>query len=370
MPAFAGDIKGIIIDGTLGEPMEFVNVSVRKEGSTQLSGGAVTVSDGSFQISGLQKGSYVLSISYIGYKEITQNFTIVGNTQVLDIGKLTLKEDGQLLDEVEIVGQKPAMRFEIDRKVFDPSQDISSEGGTASDVLSNIPSVEVDNEGQVSLRGNSSVTVWINGKASGLTADNQADILQLMPAESIKEVEVITNPSAKYSPEGTAGIINIVLKEDRKAGYYGSVKAGADTYGGYNASGNINYSSSKVDAYASLNYRNSKMKGGGVTERTNTGDNSFLNQTNSSNRDNSNWFGRAGATWHVTKNDDLRIGLMGMMGNGDNDERRSITSPEAPWATRSIPATASTRETTRCACTTSSWAISTNSRKTAISISR
>ena len=320
MPALAGDIKGKIMDGALGGPMEFVNVSVVKAGSTQLSGGAVTASDGSFQISGLRKGDYVLSISYIGYKEIKKTFSIVGNSQVLDIGQLTLNEDGQVLNEVEIVGQKPAMRFEIDRKVFDPSQDISSEGGTASDVLSNIPSVEVDNEGQVSLRGNSSVTIWINGKASGLTADNQADILQLMPAETIKEVEVITNPSAKYSPEGTAGIINIVLKEDRKAGYYGSVKAGADTYGGYNASANINYSSSKVDAYASLNYRNSQMKGGGITERTNTGDNSFLNQTNSSNRDNSNWFGRAGATWHITNNDDLRVGLMGMMGNGNSDE--------------------------------------------------
>ena len=138
--------------------------------------------------------------------------------------------------------------------------------------------MEVDNEGSVSLRGNSSVTVWINGKASGLTADNQADILEMMPAEDIKQVEVITNPSAKYSPEGTAGIINIILKDDRKPGYYGSVKAGADTDGGYQASGNINYSSSKVDAYANLSYRNREMKGGGITSRENTANNSFLDQ--------------------------------------------------------------------------------------------
>ncbi len=98
------------------------------------------------------------------------------------------------------------MRFELDRKVFDATQDIASEGGSASDLLANIPSVEVDNEGSVSLRGNSSVTVWINGKASGLTADNQADILEMMPAEDIKQVEVITNPSAKYSPEEQPGL--------------------------------------------------------------------------------------------------------------------------------------------------------------------
>ncbi len=329
MPGWAGDIKGIVLDGALGGPMEFVNVSVKPEGSNQLAGGSVTASDGSFEITGLRQGKYVLTISYVGYQEIIQPFTIVANSQVLDLGEMTLNENGELLGEVEIIGQKPAMRFEIDRKVFDPSQDISSEGGTASDVLANIPSVEVDNEGQVSLRGNSSVTVWINGKASGLTSDNQADILQLMPAESIKEIEVITNPSAKYSPEGTAGIINIVLKEDREAGYYGSVRAGADTDGGYNASGNFNYSSGKVDAYASVNYRRRQMDGGGITNRQNTADQSFLNQTNASDRDNTNWFGRAGATWHLTPNDDLRVGLMGMIGKGDNSQAIHYLSGDA-----------------------------------------
>ncbi len=212
------------------------------------------------------------------------------------------------------------MRFEIDRKVFDATQDIAAEGGSASDLLSNIPSVEVDNEGSVSLRGNSSVTIWINGKASGLTADNQADILDMMPAGDIKQVEVITNPSARYSPEGTAGIINIILKDDRKPGYYGSVKVGADTDGGYQASGNINYSSSKVDAYANLNYRNREFKGGGITSRLNTTDNSFLDQTNDSKRQHNNWFGRFGATWHITKSDDLAFNVTGMTGGGDNSE--------------------------------------------------
>ena len=106
---------------------------------------------------------------------------------------------------------------------------------------------------------------------------------------------------------GTAGIINIILKDDRKPGYYGSVKVGADTDGGYQASGNINYSSSKVDAYANLNYRNREFKGGGITSRLNTTDNSFLDQTNDSKRQHNNWFGRFGATWHITKSDDLEM---------------------------------------------------------------
>lgn len=315
-----GGIKGTVMDGELGGPLEFVTVLVKAKGSDKILQGSVTGSDGNYSIGGLKKGEYVVTFSYIGYGEVSKTISIGTNSQVLNLGELTLEEDANQLNEVEIVAKRPQMRFEIDRKVFDATQDIASEGGSVSDLLSNIPSVEVDNEGSVSLRGNSSVTIWINGKASGLTSDNQADILEMMPAGDIKQVEVITNPSAKYSPEGTAGIINIILKDDRKPGYYGSVKAGADTDGGYQASGNINYSSSKVDAYANLNYRNREFKGGGITSRENTTDHSFLDQTNDSKRQHNNWFGRFGATWHMTKNDDLSLNVTGMTGGGDNSE--------------------------------------------------
>ena len=308
------------MDGELGGPLEFVTVQVKAKGSDKIVQGSVTGSDGNYTIGGLKKGEYVVTFSYIGYEEVSKNISISSDNQILSLGELTLEEDANQLGEVEVVAKRPQMRFEIDRKVFDATQDIAAEGGSASDLLSNIPSVEVDNEGSVSLRGNSSVTIWINGKASGLTADNQADILDMMPAGDIKQVEVITNPSARYSPEGTAGIINIILKDDRKPGYYGSVKVGADTDGGYQASGNINYSSSKVDAYANLNYRNREFKGGGITSRLNTTDNSFLDQTNDSKRQHNNWFGRFGATWHITKSDDLAFNVTGMTGGGDNSE--------------------------------------------------
>ena len=315
-----GKIKGIVMDGELGGPLEFVTVQVKAKGSDKIVQGSVTGSDGNYTIGGLKKGEYVVTFSYIGYEEVSKNISISSDNQILSLGELTLAEDTNQLGGVEVVAKRPQMRFEIDRKVFVATQDIAAEGGSASDLLSNIPSVEVDNEGSVSLRGNSSVTIWINGKASGLTADNQADILDMMPAGDIKQVEVITNPSARYSPEGTAGIINIILKDDRKPGYYGSVKVGADTDGGYQASGNINYSSSKVDAYANLNYRNREFKGGGITSRLNTTDNSFLDQTNDSKRQHNNWFGRFGATWHITKSDDLAFNVTGMTGGGDNSE--------------------------------------------------
>lgn len=314
-----GSIRGNVIDAKTKEAMEFVNVSVRKAGTTVPLTGAVTDHSGEFQIGRLSDGEYTLSISFIGYRTYEKNFTYFSKNGNIDFKMIELEPDSQVLGEVKVLGQKSQMKFEIDKKVFNVDQNIASTGGTASDVLSNIPSVEVDNEGEVSLRGSTSVTVWINGKASGLSADNRAQILEQMPAESIERIEVITNPSAKYSPEGTSGIINIVLKEDRKAGYFGSLQAGIDTRGGWNASGNINYSSGKIDAYANIGYRRRVTEGGGISNRTNldTEGNpvSFLNQLSENDGHGGPVFVRAGATYHLTKRDHFNIGAFGMFGD-------------------------------------------------------
>ncbi len=322
-PDMSGVVKGKVIDSKSKEALEFVNVSIKKKGSDQIVKGATTDLEGNFIIGNLAPGTYVVNVSYIGYTPYEKEFTINPNQKSVSLRMIPLSEDSQMLGEVQVVGQKPQMRFDIDKKVFNVDQNIASSGGSASDVLSNIPSVDVDNEGEVSLRGNSSVTIWINGKASGLSADNRAEILEQMPAESIENIEVITNPSAKYSPEGTAGIINIVLKEDRKAGYYGSAQAGADTDGGYNASANINYSSGKVEAYANLGYRQRRMKGGGYTDRLNIreGDTTFLNQTSASKNHGGNVFARMGVTWNVTSKDHITLGGFGMFGSRKGKNR-------------------------------------------------
>lgn len=318
LPIEEGVIRGKVIDAKSREPMQFVNVSVRKAGSAVPLTGIVTDEAGAFYIPKLPEGNYTLSISFIGYKTIEKNFTLSAQTPGINFRNIPLEEDSQLLSEVKVTGQRPQMKFEIDKKVFNVDQNISSTGGSASDVLSNIPSVEVDNEGEVSLRGSSDVTVWINGRASGLSADNRGQILEQLPAESIERIEVITNPSAKFSPEGTSGIINIVLKEDRRAGYYGSVQAGVDTRGGWNLSGNVNYSSRKMEMYAGLGYRERKRDGGGYSDRTNldaTGNPvSFLNQTSDNSGDGGQTFARAGATWHITTADHLNIAAFGMFG--------------------------------------------------------
>lgn len=315
-----GNVKGKVIDAKTKEALDYVNVSVRKKDKSDLVKGTVTDQSGAFVVGNLASGIYEITISYIGYKTFQKEFTVAPANENINLRVIPLSEDSQVLGEVQVVGQKSQMKFEIDKKVFNVDQNIASTGGSASDVLSNIPSVEVDNEGEVSLRGSSNVTVWINGKASGLSADNRAQILEQMPAESIEKIEVITNPSAKYSPEGTAGIINIVLKQDRKAGYYGSVQAGADTKGGYNASANINYSSSKLDAYVNLGYRNRKRDGGGYTNRLNINpnDTTYLNQTSKSDGDGGNLFARLGLTYHLTQKDHFSLNGFGMFGDRMN----------------------------------------------------
>lgn len=323
-----GAVKGKVVDSKSKEALEFVNVSVKDKATGALVKGTITDQTGAFSLDKLLDGDYVVSVSYMGYKPYEKELSIQTAAKTVNLRVIQLSEDSQLLGEVEVVAQKSQMRFEIDKKVFNVDQSIATTGGSASDVLGNIPSVEVDNEGEISLRGSSSVTIWINGKASGLSADNRAQILEQMPAESIERIEVITNPSAKYSPEGTAGIINIVLKQDRKAGYYGSVQAGADTQGGYTGSANINYSSGKLDAYASLGYRSRKRTGGGYSNRLNfnEADTTFLNQVSDNDGRHGNVFARAGLTWHPTQKDHFTIGGFGMFGSGTGTSTIDYTS--------------------------------------------
>lgn len=330
--AVTGLVRGKIIDAKSKEPLEFVTVSLRSQGAGALLKGTLTDGTGSFVLEGLAEGSYVLTVSYVGYKDLSRNVEITSASSRVNLNQLLLLEDSKLLGEVQVVGQKSQMRFELDKRVFNVDQNIASSGGSASDVLTDIPSVEVDNEGQVSLRGSSSVTVWINGKASGLTSDNRGDILQQLPAENIERVEVITNPSARYSPEGTAGIINIVLKRDRRAGYFGGVQAGADINGGYNVSGNMNYSSGTLEAYANAGYRRRLSPSGGYTNRSylaeDGSETSALNQKSDGEMDGKTTFARAGATWHMTEKDHLSLSGMGMFGGHDRENTIDYLSSE------------------------------------------
>jgi len=270
----ANPVKGKVVDHDTRQAIDFANVSVLLRGDSVPVTGTVTDANGAFSIE-LEDGTYDLVISFMGYGEQRKEVTVVGKP--VNIGRIALTEDAQTLSEVEVVGQGSSMRFELDKKVFTVDQNIASAGASVSEVLENIPSVDVDQEGNISLRNSEDVEIWINGKPAGLTSENRAQVLQQMPAGTIEKIEVITNPSAKFSPEGTSGIINLVMKKDRAAGYYGSVQAGLDyalaapwnVPPGANIGFNINFNAGIVDGYFNVGYRYHISNGGSKTDRYN-----------------------------------------------------------------------------------------------------
>lgn len=323
--AFAkGDITGKVINKETGEPMDFVTIQLIDANSGKpLAIGTSTDENGNFILQDVADGNYLVKVSNLGSIDQERPVKIAGSSQ--SIGTVPLADDSKLLQEVVVEGVRSQMRFELDKKVFQVDSDIASSGLSASEVLEAIPSVEVDQDGEVSLRGNTSVTVWINGKESGLSADNRAQILEQLPGESIEKIEVITNPSAKFSPEGTAGIINIILKKDKRAGYFGSAELGANTRGGGNASVNFNYNSSKWDFYTSIGFRMRHNKGGSRTRRTvfDVVDDDglvltpeyYLNSDGTRKNHGNNLFIRAGATYRLTGHDEFYLNGFGMFGH-------------------------------------------------------
>lgn len=322
--AVASNIQGKIVNSTTQTPVEFVNLTLFKHGTTKPLTSQSSDKNGFFKFQSITPGSYTLRISFIGYK--TQTKIISLTTTDLNLGTIQIIEDSKTLGTVEIIGQGTQMKLDVDKKIFSVDQNIAAAGGSASDVLKNIPSVKVDNEGNVSLRKDGNVEIWVNGKPSGLNAENRAQVLQQMPAESIESIEVMTNPSAKFNPEGTAGIINIVMKKNRKAGYYGSLSAGAFYPDGGKvtptAGASINYSSTKLDAYANIGYRAMSFKGGDINKRytlnePNRNDTlSLLQQTGVLKNEFSGIFMRAGLDYHIDSLNTIGISGFGMAGTG------------------------------------------------------
>lgn len=314
-------IRGKIVDESTNRPLDFVNVALLTAGNPAPTTGVVSDEDGNFYLPNVPNGKYTLRISFVGYNPIELPLNL--SDKELNMGLIKLREDSKTLNEVQVVGQGSQMRFEIDKKIFTVDQNISAAGGSATEVLQNIPSIDVDNEGNVSLRNSTSVEVWINGKPSGLTADNRAQILQQMPAESIESIEIMTNPSARYNPEGTSGIINLVLKKNRKAGYYGSVSAGSmwsvGTTPGFNSGFNINYSKGRFDTYFNIGYRAMNFVGGGWNNRyslNGTDTLTLLEQNTTMLRQFSGLFTRAGVDYRINDNHTIGISGFGMLRSG------------------------------------------------------
>ena len=347
----AAVVKGKIVDAG-GSALDFVNVVVISKSDNGAVYGAISDEKGHFAVEGVPAGDYWFEVKFVGYQSVKKEVTIKSLNEEVKIGQIVLREDAKLLGEVEVVGQASQMRFDIDKKVFNVDQNLAASGASASEMLQGIPSVDVDNEGNVSLRNSSSVEVWINGKPSGLTEENRAQILEQMPAGSIEAVEIITNPSAKFSPEGTAGIINLVMKKDRKAGYYGSVSGGGmynigSPAPGANLGANFNYNSGLVDFYVNFGVRYMNHESNNYTDRYSFerlpmdsytdvreqwGDTLFHLNTLSANRSQFlGLFGRMGADFHITKKSTIGISVMGH--GGTNNSKNLNTYTREDWAT-------------------------------------
>ena len=236
-----GVLTGTLIDTDTKEPLPFAAVKITHTMSEELVTGGMTDDKGRFKIESITLGPNQVEFAYVGYKTETQEVRFGREGIEIDLGKIGLQSSGVELNEVTVEAEREFMTNEIDRKVYDPSKLILSKTGSATDILENIPAVELDVDGNITLRGSSAVRIMIDGRPSRFTGEDLSALLQSLPANSVEKVEVMTNPSAKYDPDGTAGMINIVLKKSALQGLNGSVNSSYSGADRFRAGINLNY---------------------------------------------------------------------------------------------------------------------------------
>lgn len=308
-----GDITGRVFNKTTSEPLDFATVVlVNPDTGASLQMSATTDGEGEFVISNAPSGKYVVRVSMIG--SVSQEREVVIADSEVNLGRIELAEDSKLLQEVVVVGQKSQMSVNAERRVFNVSSNIAATGASADELLAAVPSVDVNSDGEVSLRGNDDVLVWINGKEMGMNANNRAQILRQLPAESIESIEVITNPSSKHSTEGTAGIINIRLKKDQRHGYFGNAEANVDSRGTANVNFNINYNEGKFESFMGLGLKTQHVPGG-MTSHRSYDDGSYLNSDDENKKHENSVFLRLGTNFKPNENNTFYLDAIGTLGH-------------------------------------------------------
>src|SRR5690606_12143802 len=213
-------VSGKVIEKGSGVPLEFATVSFTKTGTNDLVNGGITDLDGNFALN-VPGGTYDIKIEFISFKSVTLSGRVVSDD--VQLTPVSLEIDSESLDEVVVRAETTEVQVRLDKKIYNIGKDLTTRGATVGDALSNVPSVAVDIEGSISLRGNENVRILINGKPSAIAGFGDTDALTQLPADAIERVEVITSPSARYDAEGTAGIINIILRKEKTLGFNGSV---------------------------------------------------------------------------------------------------------------------------------------------------
>lgn len=250
-------ISGKVVDKYSNQVLEYATIVLQSVKSKKISGG-ITNQKGEFSIE-VTEGEYHITIEFISFKPLQiKNKLITTNT---NLGILKLEEEAQSLNEVEVIAEKSTVEIKLDKKIYNIGKDMTVKGGTAADVLDNVPSVNVDVEGKVSLRGNENVRILIDGKPSGLVGLSSTDALRQLPADAIQKVEVITSPSARYDAEGTAGILNIILRKGTNLGYNASVTTTVGAPDNFGFATNQNYRTEKMNFFSNFGYNYSDAPG-------------------------------------------------------------------------------------------------------------
>lgn len=251
-----GAVAGAIAD-LMHRPVEYAQVVIRNQSDGKVVGNGATDVKGAFEFGNIPFGAYVLVYGLLGAEKAEQiSFTLDAQHPAAKFPALQLTVERTVkMERVEVAGRKDAFYNSIDRKVYNVGKDVQSTTGSASDLLANVPSVQVDIEGNVSLRGDSNVLILVNGKTSSMMGKNRAAVLEQMPADGIEKIEVITNPSAKYKPDGTGGIVNLTLKKKPEPGYSGSVRVSAGNDSRYNSGVTANFNPGKYKIHGSFSVR-------------------------------------------------------------------------------------------------------------------
>lgn len=296
--------------------MEYATVRASALPDSSFVAGCITEPSGIFTLE-LKKGRYVLDFQYMGFITAYKSITLDGTKSTVDIGKISLSPDHQLLNEVDVVAEKSTYEMTLDKRVFNVGKDVSNTAGNAIEVLENIPAVSVDVEGNVSLRGDDGVRILIDGKESGLSGMSTQDALRTLQGDMIERIEVITNPSVRYDAEGSAGIINIILKKDKRRGFNGAVNLRGGYPWMYGGSLSANYRLKRWNFFASYGFNNRSNIGGGVNQTKRfdliDGDTIFQQITDQTTVRRMKRRGhnvRVGADYYITDNDIISAALV------------------------------------------------------------
>jgi outer membrane receptor protein involved in Fe transport len=326
-----GTITGQVYDADLNVPIEYANIVLRSQRDSSQVTGTVTDKSGAFRLDGVKPGRYYVELSFIGYRTKTVGDVALAPGATRDMGRMTLRQSVVAVQGVEAVGERPSLTFRIDKKVVDVAHQQTAANGTAVDVLENVPSVKVDPDGTVTLRGSGNFKVLVDGRPSPL---DPSEALQQIPASTINNIELITNPSAKYDPEGISGIMNVILKKQRQLGVNSITNLRGGTDGSYGGDFLLGYRQGIANLFVGADYNLRRFRDKRVTN-----DQTVQNDT-TSYVDASGNRTRRGRPYGVRAGMDLRLGKSDMFSLGGRTGNRSFGSSQtAAYAESTRPGT-------------------------------